>query len=120
MYQERMVTIAEMAENARFFFEEPMYDAKAVEKHVRNNGGMEFLKATQGILSALGEGAWNKEGLAEPMERVLSLGEKRGTAAQALRVAVSGGAVSPPLLETIVLLGRTKTLGRIEKTLGMV
>jgi len=32
MYQERMVTIAEMAENARFFFEEPVYDVKANEK----------------------------------------------------------------------------------------
>jgi len=48
---------------------------------------------------------WNKAGLTEPMERVLALGEKRGAAAQAMRVAVSGGAVSPPLLETIVLLG---------------
>ena len=35
MYQERMVTIAEMAENARFFFEEPVMDAKAVEKYVQ-------------------------------------------------------------------------------------
>ena len=42
-----------MAENARFFFEEPVYDAKAVEKHVKNNGGVEFLQAIQAILTAV-------------------------------------------------------------------
>ena len=46
--------------------------------------------------------------------------EKRGAAAQALRVVVSGGAVSPPLLETLSLLGREKTLSRIEQTLKMI
>ncbi len=118
MYQERMVTIGEMAENARFFFEEPAYDTKAVEKHVKNNGGAEFLRAALTILSGVAAEQWNKTGLTEPMDRVLALGEKRGAAAQAIRVALSGGAVSPPLLETIALLGREKTLGRIEKTLA--
>ncbi|HVT79150.1 MAG TPA: glutamate--tRNA ligase [Phycisphaerae bacterium] len=117
MYQERMVTIAEMADNARFFFEEPVYDPKAVDKHVSNNGGIDFLRAIQSILGPVTADQWNKTGLAEPMDRVLALGEKRGAAAQALRVALSGGAVSPPLLETIALLGREKTLARIEKSL---
>jgi len=35
-------------------------------------------------------------------------------------VAVSGGPVSPPLLETLALLGRDKTLARIEKALSSV
>jgi glutamyl-tRNA synthetase len=57
------------------------------------------------------------------MEKVLALGmdggAKRGAAAQALRVAVSGGPISPPLLETVALLGREKTLRRIAATLAM-
>ena len=69
------------------------------------------------ILTAVAAAQWNKAGLTEPMERILSLGDKRGAAAQALRVAVSGGPVSPPLLETLALLGRERTLGRIRKTL---
>lgn len=111
MYQERMVTLAEMADNARFFFEEPVYDAKAVEKHVKNNGGIAFLKQTQSILEPVTD--WNLQTLAGPMEAFLALGEKKGAAAQALRVAVSGGPVSPPLRETVALLGREKTLARI-------
>ncbi len=117
MYQERMVTIAEMAENARFFFEEPVFDPKAVEKHIKNNGGIDFLRQTLAFLTPIPSENWNKATLAAPMETILALGEKRGAAAQAIRVALSGGPVSPPLLETIVLLGREKTLARIARPL---
>lgn len=123
MYQERMATLAEMAENSRFFFEEPVYEAKAVEKHIKNNGGLAFLKQTRELLGAVpgtGEAGWNLETLAAPMEAFLALGEKKGAAAQALRVAVCGGQVSPPLLETVALLGRTKTLARIDAMLAGV
>jgi glutamyl/glutaminyl-tRNA synthetase len=116
MYQERMPTLSDMAENARFFFEEPQYDRKAIEKHIKNNNGLDYLKQIQEILTPIT--TWTKESLAEPMERVLSIGEKKGAAAQALRVAVSGGPVSPPMLETVALLGREKTLGRIERMLS--
>lgn len=116
MYQERMVTLAEMAENARFFFEEPVMDPAAVEKHVRNNNGKAFLEQIKTILAPVG-GPWNKENLAAPMERLLALGEKRGAAAQPLRVALSGGAITPPMLETLALLGREKTLVRIDRAL---
>jgi len=118
MYQERMVTIGEMADNARFFFEEPVNDPKAVEKFVKNNGGVEFLRQIDAILQVVPAESWNKAGLAEPMEEILALGEKRGTAAQPLRVALSGGSVTPPLLETIALLGRERTLARVARMLG--
>ena len=120
MYQERMVTIAEMADNARFFFEDPVYDPKAVEKHVKNNQGENFLRQIHEILQPISASDWNKAGLAQPMELILVLGDKRGAAAQPLRVAVSGGPVSPPLLETLALLGRERTLARIDHTLKMI
>jgi glutamyl-tRNA synthetase len=123
MYQERMVTLAEMAENSRFFFEEPVIDAKAVEKHVKGNNGVGFLKESLAILEAVKE--WTKTGLYEAHEQILSLGMnavgaqgKRGAAAQPLRVALSGNSVTPPLLETLALLGREKTLARIGRMLG--
>ncbi|MGN6368160.1 MAG: glutamate--tRNA ligase family protein [Phycisphaerae bacterium] len=123
MYQERMVTIAEMAENARFFFEDPAtIDPKALEKFVKNGGGVEFLKQIKAILDPLSD--WSKAALAEPMDKILNLGTetggKRGAAAQPLRVALSGNTITPPMLETIALLGREKTLGRINKLLQSV
>ena len=122
MYQERMVTIAEMAENARFFFEDPAIDLKALEKFVKSGGGVQFLQQTKAILDPLSD--WSKSALADPMDKILNLGTetggKRGAAAQPLRVALSGNTITPPMLETIALLGREKTLARIEKLLQSV
>jgi glutamyl-tRNA synthetase len=41
-----------------------------------------------------------------------------GKVAQPVRVAVTGTTVSPPLFETIELLGKEKTLRRLDATLG--
>jgi glutamyl/glutaminyl-tRNA synthetase len=120
MYQERMVTLAEMAENARFFFEEPVMDRKAVEKHIRNNNGIAVLQQVKALLEPVPH--WTAESLAAPMESVLAIGVdaggKRGSAAQPVRVAISGGPITPPLLETLVLLGREKTLARIDRVIA--
>jgi glutamyl/glutaminyl-tRNA synthetase len=113
MYQERMATFAEMCQNAAFFFVEPTWDGKAVTKHINGGGGVEFLRQALAILEPVAH--WDLAGLNGPMETVLALGEKKGAAAQAIRVAVSGGTVSPPLLETIAFLGREKTLERLRK-----
>lgn len=111
MYKERMSTFAEMAENAKFFIGEPVFDQKAVGKFIKTPDSVEYLSQIQTIL--LGVEDWSKNGLVAPMEQILALGTKRGVASQSLRVAVSGSSVSPPLLETIALLGKTKTLERI-------
>ncbi len=118
MYHERMVTLAEMAENSRFFFEEPVIDPQAVEKHIRNNNGVNFLKESLALLEAVAD--WSKVGLHDAHEKILALGAdaigargKRGAAAQPIRVALSGNAITPPLLETLALLGRERALLRL-------
>jgi glutamyl-tRNA synthetase len=52
------------------------------------------------------------DGLAK--EKALGLGK----IAQPLRVAVSGGTVSPPIDATLALLGRQRTLVRLEAALA--
>jgi glutamyl/glutaminyl-tRNA synthetase len=122
MYQERMVTLSEMAENSRFFFEEPVMDSKAIEKHVKGGNGVGLLRASEDILKGVTE--WTKAGLQAAHDRILELGVaeggKRGAAAQPIRVALSGGAVTPPLLETLALLGREKTMSRVKRMLESV
>lgn len=49
-----------------------------------------------------------------------SLDLKLGKVAQPLRVAVSGGPVSPPIDITLALLGRERTLARIARALEMM
>ncbi len=113
MYQERMGTLGEMAENSRFFFSAPPLDPKAVDKFVRIASGPQHLQEIISLLAAANP--WNAEGISPAMESIITMGEKRGSAAQILRVAVSGGAVSPPLLETLLLLGRDQTLDRLKR-----
>jgi glutamyl-tRNA synthetase len=114
--RERAKTLKEMAGNSRFFFgDEVALDAKAVEKHLTADA-----KALLGELrtrfAAIAE--WSApavhaalEGLAK--EKSLGLGK----VAQPLRVAVSGGTVSPPIDATLALLGQARTLARLDKAL---
>jgi glutamyl-tRNA synthetase len=65
----------------------------------------------------------NFAGGAQAMEQAFRLlAESRGLGlgkvAQPVRVAVTGTTVSPPLFETIELLGKEKTLRRLDATLG--
>jgi glutamyl-tRNA synthetase len=114
--RERAKTLKEMAANSRFFFlDEVTLDPKAAEKHltVEARGTLAELAAR---LAALAE--WRApeiHGLLEAFAAEKSLG--LGKVAQPLRVAVSGGTVSPPIDATLVLLGRQRTLGRIERAL---
>ena len=117
MYQQRMATFAEMAENSAFFFREPEYDQAAGDKFLRRGEGHAMLTRIGELLGTAS--SWDAATLAPIMEEIIAMGEKRGAAAQTLRVAISGGAVSPPLLESIVLLGREKTLSRIQQALTM-
>jgi glutamyl-tRNA synthetase len=112
--RERAKTLKEMAENSRFFFgEEVTLDPKAAAKHLTADA--KALLAEFGArLGSLAE--WTApaihaalEGFAQ--EKSLGLGK----VAQPLRVAVSGGTVSPPIDATLALLGRQRTLARLSR-----
>jgi glutamyl-tRNA synthetase len=57
---------------------------------------------------------WNTAAIEEAL-RVLAeeLGEKPRKLFQPIRVAVSGRLISPPLFESLEILGREETLGRL-------
>ncbi|HBG50636.1 MAG TPA: glutamate--tRNA ligase, partial [Gammaproteobacteria bacterium] len=114
--RERSKTLVEMAEGARFFFAEHVaYDEKAVAKHLGEEG-RRALGAAQAALTDLTE--WTIEAIHGVIETVAASGGwKMGQVAQPLRVAVSGTAVSPPIDQTLQLLGRTVSLARIEAAL---
>jgi glutamyl-tRNA synthetase len=114
--RERAKTLKEMAENSRFFFgDEVALDPKAVEKHLTADA-----RAMLGELRArfAAIASWDApaihatlEGLAK--EKSLGLGK----VAQPLRVAVSGGTVSPPIDQTLALLGQARTLARLDQVI---
>ena len=115
--RERAKTLKEMAANSRFFFgEEVTLDAKAAEKHLTADA-RQLLGELSARLVALAE--WSApaiHGVLETLAQEKSLG--LGKIAQPLRVAVSGGTVSPPIDMTLVLLGRARTLARLQHVLS--
>ncbi|MGB9429109.1 MAG: glutamate--tRNA ligase [Gammaproteobacteria bacterium] len=111
---ERAKTLKEMAQASRYFFEEfEQYDAKAADKNLTR----ETLPALHDIrvrLAALKD--WSANAIHAALEAsVAALGLKLGKVAQPLRVAVTGGGVSPPIDVTVEILGRDATLARLDR-----
>ncbi len=96
------------------------YDAKAVKKVLAKNEGagfamLEHLRAALGALAS-----WDQAGIEALIERLCTEHDvKMGAVAQPIRVAVTGSTVSPSIHDTLLLLGRDKTLARIERAINL-
>jgi len=114
--RERAKTLKEMAHNSLFFFRDfESYDEKAARKNLT----AEATPVLQGLLEGLQALTdWNAGSIHEVISAVAARhGLGLGKVAQPLRVAVSGGAVSPPIDITVALLGSSTTCARIERAL---
>ena len=118
-FAERSETLYDMARAASFLYREfESYDAKAASKNLTAAAQVP-LQALSNTLAALPE--WWAEPIHAAVNRVAEeSGLALGKVAQPLRVAVCGTAVSPPIDTTLELLGRRKTLARIERALGFI
>jgi glutamyl-tRNA synthetase len=114
LLRERSVTLLDMAERARFYLAEEMEpDPEARRRHLGREA-RELLRELRGALQALS--VWDREGIEAAFERVRERrGVKLGELAQPARVAVTGSAASPGIFETLELLGRERTLARIDR-----
>lgn len=114
--RERVKTLREMAEKSRFFYENVEYiDAETCKKHL-NKESLPLLKGVKAHLADLTQ--WEKEAI---HHAILTVSEefnvKMGKVAQPIRVAITGTTVSPPIDETLVLLGQEKTLQCLENAI---
>jgi glutamyl-tRNA synthetase len=114
--QERMTLLEEAVGMLGFFFMPD--DDLSIELDAEATLG----PASRQILDAAAEalaviGKWTANDLHETLNQVLveQLGVKPRTAFTPLRVAVTGRRVSPPLFETMEILGRDSSLMRIER-----
>jgi glutamyl-tRNA synthetase len=109
-----------MAHLSRWFaVDEVDFDAKAVAKHLK--------PAIEPALRALHDGfakleSWSRDAIEAAFLEVLSAqGDlKMGKLAQPVRVAVTGGTVSPGIFETLEVLGASRALSRIERALDLI
>jgi glutamyl/glutaminyl-tRNA synthetase len=116
--------LREVDEKSRFFFaldEEIFFAPDAVEKVLLKNEkqGLNALIAVRAVLAGAGE--WKAADLEAAVKAYCETsGLGLGKVAQPIRVAISGGPVSPPIFESLEFLGREKTLARIDRCVGSV
>ncbi len=92
------------------------YDEKSVAKGLAKEGMGAVLDAARAALEAVSVNAWTPEaidGALEPLPEALDA--KKRIVFQAVRVAVCGNMVSPPLGETMSLIGKDDCLARIDR-----
>lgn len=119
LVQERVVVLSQAAEMLAFLFTEeekfapdPDHAAKAL-----GPDAAPALSAAVGALSSLT--TWDAASIEEALKAALveGLGLKPRKAFAPARVALTGRTVSPPLYESMELLGRERSLGRLQRAL---
>jgi glutamyl-tRNA synthetase len=113
-------TLADIEHKCKFLFtadDRIEYDEKAVQKVLLKDNGLAMLKLVRDKLAAMAE--LTEQGI-EDMLRALAEEHKvgLGKVAQPLRVAITGSTISPPIFDSVQLLGKEKTLARIDNTLA--
>jgi len=109
LIKERMKLLSEAVDFLRFLFEDPQPDEKA---RAQIEGSEDYLREVADRLEGL-EG-WSAAAIEEVLRGLKEereLGSKK--AFQPVRAAVTGTLISPPLFESIELLGRERTLARL-------
>jgi glutamyl-tRNA synthetase len=119
--QERMVTLDEAPIKAGFLFEDqvhPVAEDLIGKKMTASESATAARKALE-ILQGLPE--INVETAEEPMRSAAdALGLKAGQFFGILRVAVTGQRVSPPLFESMEIIGKQKVLERVSNAIAIL
>ena len=115
LIQERMKRLDEAPPQVRFFFHEPEPDEKArallAGEHVAT------LQAAASILDRIDpfDASTIQEAL---MSWADEAGLKRKVAFQPIRAAITGSLISPPLFESLAILGRERSVARLRAHAG--
>lgn len=118
-FRERASTLSEMASDARYYYEDfDDYDPQAAKKHLRPVV-LEPLRDVASTLEQLER--WELEGIDQAIRSVADAHEiKLGKIGQPIRVAATGGAVSPPLDVTLALLGKERAVRRLQRAVAFI
>ena len=113
LVQERMQRLDEVRDYAGPFFSDGVtIDEDQCAKVLRKAGGVDAVRRAAEVIA---EVEWSVSAIEEALRGLaeeLEMGF--GKVAQPVRVAVTGTTVSPPLFETIELLGREESVERLE------
>ena len=114
---EKIQTLSEFWPLVAFLFDGPADDPAAFERVLCSDGAAERLAAARAALSQAEP--FTAETVERALRRVVQERDvKPGEVFQPVRVAIAGTTVSPGIFESVALLGRERTLERIDGALA--
>lgn len=117
--QERAKTLVELASSLRYYIAEDIeYNEKAKAKFL-NEKSLPYLKELKESIESLTD--FSAQGLENIFKAIVEKhGIKLGALAQPVRVAITGGTESPGIFEVLEVLGKEKTIKRLEKAIKAI
>ena len=117
--RERAKTLVEMVAISRYFYEDVSnYDEAAVQKQFKADTA-ETLRVVKDQLATIDD--WQSTAIHHAINQACEqLGVKLGKVGPALRIAVTGGTSSPSLDVTLELIGKARSLQRIERAIEFI
>lgn len=109
---ERCKTLAEICEKSRFFYEDVTYETELLQNYITDQSKQVLIH----LVSLLQElEVWQANNIQECINNSMAeYNVNMRKVAQPLRVAVTGGTNSPSIDKTLELLGKDKTINRIQ------
>jgi glutamyl-tRNA synthetase len=119
--QERLKFFAELEQLTKFFFVELQVDMSLIDdnKQLKKFSHTELQTLLETVKARLGNSSFDTENLTATLNNLLEeTGQKPGVLFNLIRVAVTWAPASPALADTLHVLGKEKTLARIEKAIA--
>ena len=123
LVQERLPVLGAIGDLVGFLFIDPIAVDPALLVPRRWDAGtaLEGLEAARAVIAARGRVSFEADELEGPLrELAQQRGWKPGDLFMAIRVAITGRTATPPLFDTMVALGRARTLDRLDAAAGML
>ncbi len=116
--QERIATLAEVSAMLKFLFVSKFEVDPGSLPKIKDELSQEVLRRSKIVLDELAD--WERESIHLALKALLieEMGLKPRIAFGALRIAVTGSHISPPLFESMELLGRERSLERIAASIN--
>lgn len=112
LYRERVHTLNELADAIAYFYQKPVFDDAARQKHLTP----EILPVLKTLAEDLSKANWSAEAIHVVIESTVQANElKFPKIAMPLRVLITGGVQSPSIDSVMELLGQKEVLARINE-----
>ncbi len=114
--KERSRTLVELANSLRYYILEDIEIEQEARQKFINEKTIGYLRRVRELLSSMD--GFESKALEEAFKKLISeLGVKLSEVAQPLRVAITGKTVSPPIFDVLSVLGKERTLRRLDRVI---